>query len=79
MAIKTEDKGRTTTHDQSDLLGMKPFSSIGPDRSADEVAVVGKLKKKKAEALRAKGDTHEDGEKANLGSCSKAIGNFINR
>ena len=81
MAIKTEDKGKSATHDQSDLLGVKPFGNIGPDRSTEETkSVVGKLKKKKGEALRADGSTVESGEKANAGcGVSKAIGNFVNR
>jgi hypothetical protein len=75
-----EDKGKTTTHDQSDLLGMKPFGNIGPDRTTEETkSVVGKLKKKKGAALRAEGSTEESGQKANLGGVSKAIGNFVNR
>jgi hypothetical protein len=76
--MATEDKKRTTEHDQSDLLGMKPFSSIGADRGPEEQKVVGKLKKKKADSLRAEGSTFKDGEKANVGEVSKAIGNFVN-
>ena len=44
---KTEDKGKTTTHDMSHLMGQKPYGNIGPGRTAEEAAVVGKLKKKK--------------------------------
>lgn len=77
---KTEDKGKVTTHDQSDLLGMKPFSSIGPDRTTDETKeVVGKLKKKKVDSLRAKGSTIQEDEEANVGKVTTAIGNFVNR
>jgi len=75
--MATEDKGKTTVHDQSDLLGKKPFGNIGPDRTSEEV--VGKLKKKKADSLRAEGSTVESGEKANLGGIQKSIGNFVNR
>lgn len=77
--MANEDKGRTTTHDQSDLLGMKPFGSIGPGRTTEEAKVVGKLKKKKGESLRAEGSTQKGGEQANVGEVSKAIGNFVNR
>ena len=73
------DKGKTTTHDQSDLLGVKPFGNIGPDRTSEETkSVVGKLKKKKGSALRAEGSTTESGEKANV-NVSKSIGNFLKR
>ena len=73
------DKGKTTTHDQSDLMGIKPFGNIGPDRTTEETkSVVGKLKKKKGSALRAEGSTVKSGEEANA-SVSKAIGNFVNR
>ncbi len=74
-----EDKGKTTTHDQSDLMSIKPFGNIGEDRSQEETKIVGKLKKKKADSLRAKGSTEESGEKANVGGISKSIGNFVNR
>ena len=74
-----EDKGKTTTHDQSDLMGIKPFGHIGEGRSTEETKIVGKLKKKKADALRASGSTTESGEKANVGSMTKSIGNFVNR
>ena len=74
------DKGKKETVDQSDLLGVKPFGNIGPDRTAEETkSVVGKLKKKKKGSLRAEGSTTESGEKANVGGVSKAIGNFVNR
>ena len=77
---KTEDKGKVKTHDQSDLLGIKPFGNIGPGRSADEMnAVVSKLKKKKVDSLRAEGSTSESGEEANMGNVSKAIKGFVNR
>lgn len=74
-----EDKGKTTTHDQSDLLGLKPFGNIGEDRTNEETKVVSKLKKKKADALRAKGSTQESGVEANAGSMSEAIGRFANK
>lgn len=77
---KIEDKGKTTSHDQSDLLGVKPFGNIGPDRNAEDTkSVVGKLKKKKVDSLRADGSTVESGEKANAGGCSKAIKDFVNK
>lgn len=75
-----EDKGKVETHDQSDLMGIKPFASIGPDRDIEETkSVVTKLKKKKVDSLRADGSTVEDGEDANVGKVTKAIGNFVNR
>ena len=76
---KIEDKIQTTKHDQTDLLGQKPHGSIGPGRTTQETAIVGKLKKKKLGSLRAKGSTSVSGEKANVGECSKAIGAFVNR
>ena len=72
--MQTEDKGRTEMHDQSDLLGVKPFGSIGPDRTTEETKVVNKLKKKKSESLRAQGSTTESGEQANMGKICGAIG-----
>ena len=76
----SEDKGKKENFDQSDLMGKKPFSSIGENRDTEETKnVVSKLKKKKVGALRAEGSTHEDGEKANAGGCSKAISGFVNR
>lgn len=70
-----EDKGKTTTEDQSDLMGVKPFGSIGSDRTQNETkSIVDKLKKKRAE-----GSTQKTGEKANVGEVSSAIGNFVNR
>jgi hypothetical protein len=79
----TEDKGKVDTYDQSDLLGVKPFGNIGPDRTTDETMtgkkVAGKLKKKKADSLRAKGSTVKSGEDANGGGVSRAIGDFVNR
>lgn len=78
--MNTEDKGKVTTSDQSDLLGMKPFSSIGPGRDTDATkSVVSKLKKNKVDSLRAKGSTAEEDEEANVGKVTKAIGNFVNR
>jgi hypothetical protein len=76
---KTEDKIKTTSHDQSDLLGEKPYSKIGPGRTTQETAIVSKLKKKKASSLRAEGTDFKSGEKANVGECSKAIGHLVNR
>lgn len=65
----TIDKGRKINYDQSDLMGMKPFGSIGPGRTTKEI--IGKLKKKKINCLRAVGSTSKDGEKANLGGVLK--------
>jgi|3_EtaG_2_1085321.scaffolds.fasta_scaffold04873_5 hypothetical protein len=59
------DKGHKMGYDQSDLLGQKPYGSIGPGRTAEEMKVVSKIKKKKASALRAEGSTAESGQKAN--------------
>ena len=74
-----EDKGKVTTSDQSDLMGIKPYGNIGPDRTTEETkSVVGKLKKKKKGAMRAEGSTVQSGEEANA-HVSKAIGNFVNR
>ncbi|MFA7301825.1 MAG: hypothetical protein WC069_05965 [Candidatus Shapirobacteria bacterium] len=74
------DKSKKTQEDQADLLGMKPFSSIGPDRDTEETkSVVDKLKKKKLNSTRAEGSTEEDGQKANLDKMTGAIGNFVNR
>ena len=75
----TTDMSKSTTHDQSDLMSIKPFVHIGEDRTTEETKIVGKLKKKKADALRASGSTTESGEKANMGGISKSIGNFVNR
>lgn len=78
--MNTEDKGKAQTHDQSDLMGVKPFGSIGPGRTTEETRVVGKLKKKKADALRADGSTLDSGIDANAGSgVAGAIGKFVNR
>jgi hypothetical protein len=75
-----EDKGKSEMHDQSDLMGVKPFGSIGPDRSTEETkSVVGKLKKKKADSMRAEGSTSEDGEKANLGGNIGTLNRFANK
>lgn len=77
---KTEDKGKTEMHDQSWLMGEKPFGNIGPGRTAEEAKVVGKLKKKKKEKyMMAKGSTEESGEEANVGKVSTAISSFVNR
>ena len=76
----TEDKGKVETFDQSDLLGVKPYGSIGPGRDTEEAkSVVSKLKKKKAGAIAAEGSTQKSGEEANVGEVSSAIGNFVNR
>ena len=79
IKLETTDKGKKENFDQSDIMGMKPHASIGPDRTTEETKVVDKLKKKKAESLRAKGSTAQDGEKANLGDVVKSIGHFVNR
>ena len=68
--MNTEDKGKMKNFDQSDLMGMKPHSSIGPDRTTEETKVVSKLKKKKADALRAEGSNWKDGETANVGNIT---------
>ena len=73
-----QDKGKTTTYVESDLMGVKPYANIGPGRTSKEAALVTKLKKKK-KALLAKGSTSKEGEEANVGSVSKSIGNFVNR
>jgi len=73
-----QDKGKKESYDQSELLGVKPYASIGPGRTSEETAIVGKLKKKK-QAMVAKGSTSQDGEKANVGSVSRSIGSFVNR
>ena len=75
---KTEDKGKVETHDQSDIMGVKPYGNIGPGRTTEETKVVGKLKKKKGESLRAEGSTQKSGESANADGVSKAIGHFVN-
>lgn len=74
-----EDKGKKESFDQSDLMGIKPFASIGPDRDTNETKVVEKLKNKKSKALRADGSTIESGQKANVGEYVGAIKNFVNR
>jgi len=75
---KTQDKGQTTTHSQTDVMGSKPHGSIGGDRTAVQSAVQ-KVKAKKASALKAAGSTSKSGESANVGKCVKAIGTFVNR
>jgi hypothetical protein len=76
---KEEDKGKSTIVDHSDIMGDKPYSVIGPGRSTEETkSVVDKLKKKKADG-KADAGNFKDGEKANVGSMSDAIGNFVNR
>lgn len=73
--IRTQDKGKVETSDESDLMGIKPFGWIGSDRTAEEQKVVEKLKKK-----RAKGSTLESGIEANAGAgVSGAIGKFVNK
>ena len=72
--MHTEDKGKKGYEDHSDLMGIKPYSNIGPGRSTDEAKVVEKLKMK-----RAKGSTSKSGGKANVGEVSKAIGSFVNK
>ena len=75
---KTEDKGKTNTSDQSQLMGVKPFGWIGPDRTTEETKnVVSKLKKKKS-GLLAEGSTSQSGEKANAGPVSSALSGFAN-
>lgn len=74
--MANEDKGKKENFDQSDLMGLKPFGNIGPDRTTEETKVVEKLKKKKTDALRAEGSTLESGIKANAGDVSHAIGSF---
>ena len=74
--MKNEDKGKSSMHDESFLMGVKPFGNIGPDNGID---IVGKLKKKKTDSLLAKGSTSKSGEEANVGKVSTAIGSFVNR
>lgn len=69
---KTEDKGKTTTHAQSGLLGEVPSSVLGPDRTAD---VVKKLKEKKS--LKAK-DANVAMNKANITRTTDALSHFVN-
>ena len=76
---KSVDKGKKMGYDQSDLLGQKPYGSIGPGRSVAETKLVRKLKKRKAGFLRAKGSTAKSGEKANVGGYSRLMKHFVNR
>ena len=77
--MANEDKGKKENFDQSDLMGVKPFGNIGPDRDTEETkSVVNKLKKKKVDSLRAEGSTAESGEEANI-KASRAIGNLVNK
>lgn len=69
------DKGKKIEIKQHDLLGVKPFGSIGPGRSQTETKVVKKLVGK----VRAKGSTSKSGETANVGPVSGSISNFVNR
>lgn len=75
----TEDKGKKENYDQSDLMGIKPYGNIGPGRTAEESALVKKLKKKKKNEIRAEGSTEQSGEEANAGLVSGSIGKFVNR
>ena len=75
-----EDKSKVTSVDHSDITGDKPYSIIGPGRTTEETkSVVDKLKKKKNDSTKAKVNTFKEGETANVGSMSDAIGNFVNR
>ena len=74
----TKDKGKTQTQDMSEIMGVKPYGSIGPNRTTVETRVIEKMKKKKKVEV-AEGSTSKSGVKANAGECSKAIGNFVNR
>jgi len=77
--MTTEDKGKVQSFDNSNLMGVKPFGTIGPDRTTEETKkVVSKLKAKKkgSSGLVAEGSTEESGEKAN--AVSKALGGFSN-
>ena len=77
---KTENKGKSEMHDQSWLMGVKPFGNIGPGRTVDEMKTVDKVKKKaKEKYMMAKGSTSQSGEEANVGEVSTAIGSFVNR
>jgi hypothetical protein len=73
------DKGQKENFNQSDLMGLKPFSSIGPGRTTAETMVVKKLKNKKASQLRAKGSTFKEGIEANAGKVSAAMGSFARK
>ena len=75
--VNIVDKGKKKDYDQSDLMGMKPFGSIGPCRKTEEI--VKKLKNKKTKLLRAAGSSSQSGEKANLGEVSKKLKGFVNR
>lgn len=70
-----QDKGHKMVHPQEDLMGMKPFGSIGENRSQMKTKIVSKLKDK----IRAKGSTSMSGKVANVGGVSGAIKNFVNR
>ena len=74
----TEDKGKMQQSDQSQLMGQKPFGTIGPDSDSMAAAkrVLNKLKKKKVSGHLAEGSTSESGETANV--ASKAISGFAN-
>lgn len=75
---KSEDKGKVASHDQSKLLGEVPSNLLGPDRSTHEAKIVGKLKGKKASALKAK-DANVRMNKANISKASDALNRFMNR
>ena len=77
MSGQIENKGKVMSHDQSELMGVKPYAEIGPDRTSEEATknVVNKLKKnKKGSADTAKGSTTEEGEAANLISRKQTNG-----
>lgn len=73
--MKKENKGKTKNYDQSDIMGEKPYGSIGKAN----LKLLKKLKKKKVDSLRAKGSTSKSGEIANVGAISKSIGNFVKK
>ena len=79
-----EDKGKKISFDKSDLMGIKPFGSIGPGRTTEETQkVVSKLKKKMKDGkpvddgVVAEGSTAKSGEQAN--AVSGAISGFANK
>lgn len=73
-----EDKIKTTSHDMSEMNGVKPFGNIGSEKAAG--SVVEKLKKNKEKKLVADGSTTKSGEDANVGTqVTKSIGDFVGR
>jgi len=76
--MNKEDKSKSLMTPKPEIMGVKPYGSIGPDRSQSETKVVEKIKGKKKAKLGI-GSTSKSGEKANVGGISKVIGNFINR